>query len=274
MTSRLPARIGRRNAAFQQLEALLRSRRKRSSAGEMIIQGVRPLSRAVEAGHPLRALLVDETAELSSWAERTIAAAGAPVTRMAAELMAELGEREDGAPELLALAEIPAGDVSALDPAEQGAVLVLDRPSSPGNIGTAARTADALGMDALVISGHAADPWDPQAIRASVGSLFALPPVRIESHRELAAWLEDARSAGTPWTVVGLDEAGGHELSATDLRGPVMIVVGNETVGMSGGWRETCDLQAEIPMLGGPSSLNAAVAGSIAMYELRRQRGR
>ncbi len=71
----------------------------------------------------------------------------------------------------------------------------------------------------------------------------------------------------------GLDEAGGRLLSSSDLTGSVVIVVGNETVGMSAGWRESCDEVAEIPMGGSASSLNASVAGSIALYEMRRQRG-
>ena len=72
--------------------------------------------------------------------------------------------------------------------------------------------------------------------------------------------------------MVGLDEAGGHQLAHTDLTGPTLLVVGNETTGMSAGWREACDVIAEIPMSGSASSLNASVAGSIALYEARRQR--
>jgi TrmH family RNA methyltransferase len=74
--------------------------------------------------------------------------------------------------------------------------------------------------------------------------------------------------------VVGLDEAGGHELADVDLAGPTLLVVGNETVGMSAGWREACDTIAEIPMGGSASSLNASVAGSLALYEVSRQRRR
>ena len=80
------------------------------------------------------------------------------------------------------------------------------------------------------------------------------------------------RALGEPWTVLGLDEAGGHDLAAADLTGPILLVVGNETVGMSAGWREACDVIAEIPMTGAASSLNASVAGSVALYEARRQR--
>ena len=73
-----------------------------------------------------------------------------------------------------------------------------------------------------------------------------------------------------PWSAS--TRPAGNELADTDLTGPTLLVLGNETTGMSAGWREACDVVAEIPMTGSASSLNAAVAGSIALYETRRQR--
>ena len=280
--SPLPTRIQRRNALFQQWQALLTNRSKRSRSGQMLIQGVRPLTQALAHGAEIHALLVDDRPQLSGWARDVLAAASAPIVELPGELMAELGEREDGPPELLAVAALPADDLTRLDAALEtataadgasGPVVVFDRPSAPGNIGSLARTVDALGGSGLVITGHAADPWDPAAIRASTGSIFAVPVLRCPSHRELEQWLTDRRESGQRWTVVGLDEAGGHRISDTDLTEQVVLVIGNETTGMSAGWRETCDVIAEIPMGGSASSLNASVAGSIALYEARRQRG-
>ncbi|MGY5764579.1 TrmH family RNA methyltransferase [Brachybacterium sp. DNPG3] len=268
-----PARIERRNARFQQWEALLRSRTKRTRSGEMIIQGVRPITQAFAHGVEIRTLLVDGRPQRSAWAEELLATATAPVVELAPELLAELGEREDGAPEVLAVAAVPSDDIARLPTAPGTVVVAFDRPSSPGNIGSLARTADALGADALITTGHSADAWDPAAIRASTGSIFALPVLRLASHRDLLDRIDALRADGQEWTVVGLDEAGGRLVSDLDLSGSVVIVVGNETVGMSAGWREACDEVAEIPMTGSASSLNAAIAGSIALYELRRQRG-
>jgi len=274
----LPARLERRNALFQQWQSLLTSRTKRTRSGEMLIQGVRPMTQALAHGVEARALLSDGRRQPSRWAQELLEDPPAPVVELAPELMAELGEREDGAPELLLLVSVPSDDLERLTPVLSGTrsgapvIIVFDRPSGPGNIGSLARSVDALGGDALLITGRSADAWDPAAIRASTGSLFAVPVLRLPSHHEVLDWVQGRRALGEPWTVLGLDEAGGHELAAADLTGPLLVVVGNETVGMSAGWREACDVVAEIPMSGSASSLNASVAGSVALYEIQRQR--
>lgn len=290
---RLPARLERRNALFQQWQALLTNRTKRTRTGEMIVHGVRPITQAIAHGHEIRALLSDGRLEQSRWARELLQDPPAPVVEVASELMAELGQRDDGPPELLAIAAVPADDLGRLDArlsgeggghvrgsgtgtgtgTGTGLVVAFDRPTSPGNIGSLARSVDALGGHGLVITGRSADAWDPAAIRASTGSVFAMPVVRLDSHRDLLSWVEGRRGAGEPWQVVGLEEARGHELADTDLTVPTVLVVGNETIGLSAGWRESCDQLAEIPMTGSASSLNAAVAGSIALYEVARQRG-
>ncbi|MCT1775373.1 RNA methyltransferase [Brachybacterium sp. p3-SID957] len=286
---RLPARLERRNALFQQWQSLLTNRTKRTRTGEMIVHGVRPITQAIAHGHEIRALLSDGRLEQSRWARELLQDPPAPVVEVASELMAELGQRDDGPPELLAIAAVPADDLGRLDArlsgeggghvrgsgngTGTGLVVAFDRPTSPGNIGSLARSVDALGGHGLVITGRSADAWDPAAIRASTGSVFAVPVVRLDSHRDLWSWVEGRRGAGEPWQVVGLEEARGHELADTDLTVPTVLVVGNETIGLSAGWRESCDQLAEIPMTGSASSLNAAVAGSIALYEVARQRG-
>jgi TrmH family RNA methyltransferase len=274
MSRRTPQRIERRNARFQQWQALLTNRTKRTRSGEMLVQGVRPISQAIAHGLEIRTLLSDGRETPSRWARELLESPPAPVVHLAPELIAELGERDDGAPELLAVAAVPSDNLDRLAVRPDSVVVVFDRPTGPGNIGSLARSVDALGGAGLVVTGHAADPWDPAAIRASTGSVFAVPVLRAPSHREVLDWVASRRAAGEPWTVLGLDEAGGRELAEEDLSGPTLLVVGNETVGMSAGWREACDAIAEIPMSGSASSLNAAVAGSLALYEVSRQRRR
>lgn len=259
-------RITRENARFQQWEALLTNRSKRHRNRELLVQGVRPITRAVEEGWTVRALLrADGTS--SGWADELWASTRAERVVLSPELHARLSGKEGA--ELVAVVEMPDDGVAGLADSSRphGPVVVFDRPTSPGNIGTLARSADAFGASALVVAGHAADPYDPQAVRASTGSLFALTVLRVPGPGPV---VEHAHAHG--YRIVGTDEDG-SPLADVDLAGRVVIVVGNETHGLSSGWRAVCDDVASIAMVGTASSLNAAVAGSIVLHEALRQRG-
>ena len=260
-------RITRENARFQQWEALLTNRSKRHRTREFLVQGVRPITRVVEEGWTVRALLrADGTS--SAWADELWSTTGAERVVVSPDLHARLSGKDEGA-ELVAVVEMPEDGVLRLAESSRphGPVVVFDRPTSPGNIGTLARSADAFGASALVVTGHAADPYDPRAVRASTGSLFALTVLRVPGPGPM---VEYADAHG--YRIVGTDEDG-SALSDVDLGGRVMIVVGNETHGLSSSWRTACHDVASIPMVGTASSLNAAVAGSIVLHEALRRRG-
>jgi TrmH family RNA methyltransferase len=165
-------------------------------------------------------------------------------------------------------------DLGRITPGANLLVMVFDRPTTPGNLGTLVRSADAFGAGGVIVTGHAADPYDPKAVRASTGSLFALPVVRVPSHREVLDWVGDLRADGVAAQVVGTDERGPVEIAEHDLTGPTVLAVGNETHGLSAGWREACDQVVRIPITGAASSLNAASAATVALYEAARQRRR
>ena len=269
-------RITSRNARFQQWQALLTNRNKRARAQEFLVQGVRPITLALEHGWPVHALLYDGGRALSRWATELLRGSGAEQVAMAADLLAELGGKNESPPEVIAVVGIPEDDLSRIPVPGDGFLGVLfDRPTSPGNIGSVIRSADAFGADGLVVTGHAADVYDPKSVRASTGSLFALPAVRVPSQREVEHWLDRQRSAGRPVTVVGTDEHGETELYDFDFAGQaVLLLIGNETAGLSAGWRERCDRTVSIPMSGSASSLNAANAATAVLYEAARQRAR
>ncbi|HEX8008873.1 MAG TPA: TrmH family RNA methyltransferase, partial [Trebonia sp.] len=186
MTTKPPVlRVTSRNAAFQQWQALLSNRAKRQRAGEFLVQGVRPITLAVEHGWPVRTMIYDITRPPSKWAAGMLALSGARQVAMAPELLRELGEKDAGTPELVAAAEIPPDDLSRVPAAEDLLAVAFDRPANPGNIGTLIRSADAFGADGLIVTGHAADPYDPKSVRASTGSLFAVPVVRAASHPQV-----------------------------------------------------------------------------------------
>jgi len=265
-------RVSSRNARFQQWESLLANRGKRQRAGEFLVQGVRPITLAAESGWPFRALLFDAERPLSRWARAVLRDVPAVQVAMSPALLAELGEKEAGPPELVAVVGMPADDLDRITAGPRFLGVVLDRPASPGNLGSIIRSADAFGADGIIVTGHAADVYDPRAVRASTGSLFARPVVRCPSHREVAAWVGAQRARGCRVLLAGTDEHGDLDVFDADLTGPVLLLIGNEGTGLSGAWRDLCDLTVRIPMTGAASSLNAANAATAVLYETARQR--
>jgi TrmH family RNA methyltransferase len=265
-------KVSTRNASFQQWQALLTNRTKRQRAGEFLVQGVRPISLAVEHGWPVRALLHPDGRALSRWARDLLDRAGATRVSMDPELLHELGGKAEELPELVAVVELPPDRLERIPTGPDLLVAVFDRPSTPGNLGTLIRSADAFGASGVITTGHAADPYDPKAVRASTGSLFARPVVRAESHREVVDWVTGLRERGLPVEIVGTDEHGEVDVADQDLTGPRLILIGNETHGLSSAWRDACERVVRIPITGAASSLNAAAAGTVVLYEAARQR--
>lgn len=265
-------RITSRNARFQQWQSLLTNRNKRSRAREFLVQGVRPISIAVEQGWPIHTLLYDSKRSLSRWAEELLRTSRTEKIAMASDMLAELGEKNEDAPEIIAVMEIPADDLDRIKVGDDFLGVLFDRPTSPGNIGSIIRSADAFGADGLIVTGHAADVYDTKSVRASTGSLFALPAVRVPSHREVAEWLDTKKAQGHPIVIVGTDEDGEADIFDFDLTQPTLLLIGNETAGLSTAWRDLCDHVVSIPMTGSASSLNAANAATAVLYEASRQR--
>ena len=262
-------RITTRNARFQQWQSLLTNRAKRRRAGEFLVQGVRPVTLAVEHGWPVRALLHPEGRRLSGWARDLLASdTGGDRIAMAPELLAELSERDEGDAELIAVVGMPEDDLSRIPVGDTFLGVLFDRPTSPGNIGSILRSADAFGAHGLIVTGHAADLYDPKSVRASTGSLFAVPAVRLPSPAEVLEWLP------ADVTLLATDETGEVPLYDADLTGPVLLLVGNETTGLASTWRTHAHHTLTIPIQGSATSLNAANATTALLYEASRQRRR
>jgi 23S rRNA (uridine2479-2'-O)-methyltransferase len=263
------ARISSASAELQLLEALRHNRRKRTRQGRFLIEGVRSIDRAIAAGWPLHAVLTPIGVARSSWATGVLDGLdGVEHHELAPELFARLADREEP-PELLLVGAIVERPLAEVPLGEDAVVVVVDRPASPGNLGTILRTSDALGAAAVVTAGHAAHLFDPRTVRASVGSLFAVPACQVDGPAEVAGWLEAwrARSA-LPVTVVAMDEEGDATLGRTELRRPAVLLLGTERTGLARGLRDLADVTLRIPMAGGASSLNVAVAHGIALHAL------
>lgn len=268
--------IHSRNAAVQVWAAYLDNRTKRHRDRRFLVHGVRPITQALAHGWPLETLLYRlGEPELSGWAREILDTAAVPAVGLAPDVMADLGEKTGGAPELVAVAEHRSAELrtyEAGDPGEAPVVVVFDRPNSPGNLGTLIRSADAFGASAVVVTGHGADQYDPRCVRASTGSLFAVPVLRAAGPDEVLAFRDRQIARGIPTRVVGTDERGARAIFDHDLRDATILVVGNETTGMSAAWLAACDDTVTVPMGGSASSLGAPSAAAVALYEISRQR--
>jgi TrmH family RNA methyltransferase len=167
---------------------------------------------------------------------------------------------------------MPADDPGRLKLEQDFVVIVADSPGNPGNLGTLIRSADAFGAAGVIVTGHATDVYDPRTVRASVGSLFSVPVIRLPGPSQVASWLDGVKSSGHDPLVAVLDPVGGRELSNSPLTGPLVLVAGNEKRGVSSGYEAISSVALRIPMRGEANSLNVAVAVSIALYEIRCQR--
>lgn len=267
-------RIYSENNDFQHVETLRRKREKRHRHQEFFVEGVRPINQALKYGWTINTFFYARDRKLSDWARNILQHSQARVHyELPSHLMEKLSGKEE-ASELIAVVAMPEDRLERI-PAfikKDLLVVIFDRPASPGNLGTIMRSCDALHADGLIITGHAVDLYDPETISASTGSFFALPTVRLPSHKELLPWIERLKRELEGVKIVGSDEKAEYSIEEHDFTAPTLLIVGNETWGMSASYRELCDVMVKIPIAGAASSLNVACATSIFLYEIDRQR--
>ena len=262
------------NNDFQYVETLRRNRVKRQHHREFFVEGVRAINLALKHHWHIRAFLYAREGKRSDWAESILRQSQAETHyEVSSSLLEKLSDKEETS-ELLAIVTMPEDDLARIPIPVHDTLLVVifDRPASPGNLGSIIRSCDALRVDGLIITGHSVDVYDPETIRASTGSFFALPIVRLPSSKELRPWFDTVRERIGPFQIVGSDERANHAIDAHNFTQPTVLVVGNETWGMSASYKELCDAIVKIPIYGSASSLNVASATSIVLYEVDRQR--
>jgi RNA methyltransferase, TrmH family len=228
----------------------LRKARERRREGVLLAEGVREVERALAAGLVVRQIFYAPEL-LPDWPH-----GGDEVSARVLAKMSYRGEPEG----VLAVFETP---TRAL-PADASLLVVAVGIEKPGNLGAIARSADAAGADGILIADGEVDQWNPNAIRASTGAVFTLPIV--EAGRDEIAALSQQKVAA----VLGA----GIRHSDADLTKPTAFLIGAEHAGLDAAWRETADLQVEIPMRGAAAdSLNASAAAAVLLFEAVRQRG-
>jgi TrmH family RNA methyltransferase len=251
--------------------AALRDRRDRVRTGRLLVDGAREVARALDAGVTLVEAFVvagpSPDPEVAAVAARA-ASLGVPLVPVARDLLARLayGERASG---IVAVAIAPETSLAGLGlPATAPLVGVLEDVEKPGNLGAVCRSADGAGLDALIAAGGsaAADPWNPNAVRASLGTVFTLP-LAVATTADVLAWLCER---GLRVVVARVD--GSVSYTDVDLTGPVALVLGSEAHGLTADWSGSDMTAVRLPMRGRADSLNVAAAAAILFYEARRQR--
>ena len=267
-------KVRTRDNNFQRAEVIKSNRTKRTRYGQLLVEGVAQINLAVQHGWSVSAFLYPTGRKLSTWAEDLLSRGLAKSHwDLAPNLLAELSDKEETS-EIMAIIETRVLAPSAVPAKPDGLVVVFDRPSSPGNLGSSIRSADAFGADGIIVTGHAVDIYDPHVVRGSMGALFALPVTTAPSCKEIKEWVEEARSSGLDYQIIGSSGKADQIIFDVDVTRPTVLILGNETVGMSQGYWDICDSVVKIPIGGALSSLNVSCAASILLYEVARQRSR
>lgn len=266
-------KIRSENNDFQHALVLRDNRKARQRYREFFVEGVRSIDSLLAHHWEATAFYYDADRQLSRWAEEILDSSRAKVHyAVSGPLMQKLSEKEETS-ELLAAARIPDDDFARIPLHPALLAVVLDRPANPGNLGTSIRSCDAFGIDGVIITGHAADPYHPQAVRGSMGSLFAQRVVHSPGHAQLLQWCEQARSVLPALQIVGSSARGELRLCDLDCSRPTVLCTGNETSGLAPRLAEICEHTVRIPMRGWASSLNISCALSIMLYDIADRRG-
>ena len=247
----------------------LRDRRERESTGLTIVDGAREILRALDAGVRVHSAFVApeliRSPDGRAVADRlrgrptTIEASPAVLAKVA------FGERSDGVVAIVETPNATLDDLADRLPADP-LIVVVEGVEKPGNLGAVLRSADAAGASAVIAADPLTDPFNPNAIRASLGTIFTVPVVSAAS-TETRDWLSARDIRAVAAVVDGLTR-----YTDADLTGPRAIVLGSEAAGLSAVWRDGGAEPVAIPMAGIADSLNVSIAAAVLLFEAVRQR--
>lgn len=244
----------------------LRDSRARRRTGQILIDGIREIGTALKAGLQLDTIFFPNGGSELDAARRPMAtwpeALQQPVSQRVFDKL-KYGERDNGA---VAIASTPDLTLDRLELGSQPLVLVLDRAEKPGNLGAVVRTAASAGAAALVLTDPGCEVFNPNAIRASLGTVFSLP-IAVTTTDQLSSWLEKRQMR-----LVRACVDGATSMWDVDLTGALAIALGSEAHGLGSEWDRPGWPAIRIPMVPGADSLNLSVSAALFCYEALRQR--
>jgi len=247
------------NPKLKLVRALLGRAKERREAGMFVVEGVRLVEEAVKANWQFQFVLFsDGLNERGKELVNILTAKQIEVEETAGDLLQNVSETEtpQGILAVLHLSYLPIPDLPTF-------ILIPDQIRDPGNLGTLLRTAAAAGVQAALLPPETTDAFAPKVVRAGMGAHFQLP-IHSMTWDEIREHIKD--------TQIYLADMNGQSCWETDLREPLALVIGGEAEGASEDARNLATRRISIPMPGKVESLNAAVAGSVLMFEVLRQR--
>ncbi len=246
----------------------LASRKYRREQGAFVVEGIQPVWRAVAAGWEIEALITDAELDQGSPAGAMVAeqeSRGIRVARLSSELFGRLSSRDDPSG-LAAIVASRSATLSTLTVPQDAVFVALHRVGNPGNLGTIIRTADAAGSAGVILIGDTTDPYAPAAVKASMGSLFAIDVAHAASEDEFLTW-----TGGNGINVIATSGTADLDHWSANYVTPLAVLLGSEGDGLPAGLLARAGQRIRIPMTGTADSLNLAVAAAVTLYEVRRQ---
>jgi TrmH family RNA methyltransferase len=243
----------------------LRHRKGREETGLCIVEGIRQVGEAIEAGVDIEALYYSPDLLESQFAHQLVESqtkAGIPGYACSVEVFRSITDREN--PQgILALVRLPRRRLDELQPENFPWGVALVEPQDPGNVGSILRTIDAVGASGLILLDNSVETTHPTLVRASMGSMFWYPVVRA-SFAEFARWVQSGGFA-----VIGTSAHAELDYrEVTDYPLPLILLMGSEREGLSTEQKAVCTRMVRLPMRGKGTSLNLAVATGILLYSL------
>ncbi|MCW5254642.1 TrmH family RNA methyltransferase [Streptomyces sp. SHP 1-2] len=248
----------------------LSERKHRRREGAFVVEGVQPVWQAVEAGAGIEVLVVAPELLRYEPALRMVREQeerGVRVVRVGAGLFTRLSER-DGPSGLAAIVRGRLRELDEITVRPDSRMVVLYEVANPGNLGTIVRTADATDTAAVILIGKATDPFDPAAVKASMGALFNVPVAHAATADEFFSWAADRGV-----TVATTSAAAESNFWTIGYPTPLAILLGAEGPGLPAEVLERGDIRLHIPMVGTAESLNLAVSAGVLLYEAWRGAG-
>lgn len=257
------------SSANEQVKSIrkLRERKVRNETGTYYIEGIRIVLEALTQPDRVKTLLYARElmeSQLAAEAVQKAAASGVKVLEVSASVF-ETFALKDGPMGLAAVVQQNWQSLDRVDPKQMGLWVGLDSVADPGNLGTIMRTADAVGASGIFLLDHCTDPYDPAAIRASMGAIFSLQLVKLTS-ADFLLWKSLHQVVA-----IGTSDAAKQDYEEALYPVNMVLLMGSERQGLQPTLMQAADQMVSLPMNGKSDSLNLAVATGVMLYQINSQ---